>query len=227
MNKSNDTAVLKTALEQYNRLLCAALPGKEELEGLVFSPRFETRMAKLIRRQKRFYYPFVNTAAKRAACILAVILLTLSGLFSVKSIRDSFAAFLTEVYQKFTVLIFNTPEEEPAPSDFTVIEPRYIPEGFEVVSEININPYYEKKDRSADGKILFYSQEPGNVLQTNLDTENTYTEKILLYHKSVEGIYYMNKENRVIVFVYNNYVFTIWSTIERAELIRIAESVFS
>ena len=97
MNKLNDTAVLKTALEQYNRLLCAALPGKEELEGLVFSPRFETRMAKLIRRQKRFYYPFVNTAAKRAACILAVILLTLSGLFSVKSIRDSFAAFLTEV----------------------------------------------------------------------------------------------------------------------------------
>ena len=226
MNKSNDAAVLKTALEQYNRLLCAALPGKEELEGLVFSPQFETRMAKLIRRQKRFYYPFVNTAAKRAACILAVILLTLSGLFSVKSIRDSFAAFLTEVYEKFTVLIFNTPDEEPAPSDFTVIEPQYIPEGFEVANEVKTPYYYEREYKLENSLYFIYSQESKYALQKDLDTESTYSEKILLFHDKIEAFYYTNKESHNLVFEYKGYIISVWGTVDRAELIRIAESVF-
>ena len=85
------------------------------------------------------------------------------------------------------MLIFNTPDEEPAPSDFTVIEPQYIPEGFEVANEVKTPYYYEREYKLENSLYFIYSQESKYALQKDLDTESTYSEKILLFHDKIEA----------------------------------------
>jgi hypothetical protein len=54
------------------------IPTDESSIDFTFSEKFIKRMNKLIRAQRKSYYKFINTAAKRAAVIFAAIIIKCS-----------------------------------------------------------------------------------------------------------------------------------------------------
>ncbi|MGN1086218.1 MAG: hypothetical protein ACI4Q5_04200, partial [Porcipelethomonas sp.] len=55
----------------------------------IFSDSFNKKMKKLIKRQKKPYYKFINTAGKRAACIaVAALILSFSTIMGVDALRN-------------------------------------------------------------------------------------------------------------------------------------------
>lgn len=63
-------------------------------------------MNKLIHRQNKSYYKFINTAAKRVACVIAAIGITASvTVMSVDALRNAFFYFLMETFEKFRLFV--------------------------------------------------------------------------------------------------------------------------
>ena len=97
----------------YTKAYRATLPTEEELEKISFSERFERRMEKLIRRQRRFYYAWIDTVGKRVAWIAVGLLACLTvTTFSVDAIREPVAKFMVETYEKFSRVSSTVSEEE-------------------------------------------------------------------------------------------------------------------
>lgn len=98
---------IKAAFVAFHLALDAALPGEEDLQEIEISPQTERRIERLIRRQKHFYYNWINTVAKRVACIVAAILLAAALLTAgVEGLREAFVNFVVEVFEKGSTIFF-------------------------------------------------------------------------------------------------------------------------
>ena len=104
---------LKQAVEIYAMNWLDSLPTDEELRDQIqFSDKFEARMRKLIRRQKKPYYRFVNTAMKRVAVIFVAVVLAFSAMMSVEAIRTPVINFFIEIYERFTAVTFPSNDDD-------------------------------------------------------------------------------------------------------------------
>lgn len=134
MFSSEDEKKLRSALEICVERYCNSLPTKEELADITFSEKFEKRMEKLIRRQRKFYYSFINTAGKRVTMIALAIIIGLSTVtLSVEAIREPVVRFIIEDFEKFTDVTFY--EDSETSFEFVKAQPTYIPEGFVLEAE--------------------------------------------------------------------------------------------
>lgn len=108
MSLLKNNALIKEAfLDAENQLLhqyCSEVTGLEWVPSF----RFESKMQKLIQVQKRPYWKYINSAAKRAAVILLAVLITSASAMSVKAIREPIINTIIEIYEKFTKMIFST-----------------------------------------------------------------------------------------------------------------------
>lgn len=77
------------------------IPLNEEEIDCTFSKKFERKMDKLIRTEKKVYWRFVNTAYKKAIIAAVVITLLLTGALSVSAVRKSIVNFIIEIYETF------------------------------------------------------------------------------------------------------------------------------
>lgn len=224
MNLSKkDSEILKQVFERISEEELSKLPTDEELEYITFSPRFENKMQRLIQRQKKFYYSMINTVGKRIACIVLVIVISLTTTLSVEALRKPFVKFITETYEKFTSIIFDEEENIQENFEFEKIKPAYIPEGFTLEAErLNIISY-ELFYKNADGRYFTYYQEPNIKTTVGANTENTTYE--IIQFNNFEGIIYENKNENTLIVSDGEYVFTIYGTIPQDEAIKIAESI--
>ena len=224
-----ETEFLKKVLDMYVEEFYETLPSKEEQSKETFSPEFEAKMQKLINKQKKFYYYWINTATKRVAAVVLALLVSLATVtFSVKAIREPFIQFIVETFEKFSSIIFNNDEDDNQPAlatvEFRKAVPEYIPEGFVVDSEIETvalcQVIYTNKSNS---KIITYMQitKDSSVAQANTE-DITYKE---IKVNGYDGVSYNKNGNNSVIFNTEDYVFTISGEVEIAELIKIAESV--
>ena len=129
---------LVMAFELYNKKLSDSLPTDEELKDITFSENFENKMQKLIRAQKISYFYLINTVGKRAAVIILAIMISLTATtFGVKAIRESVIKFITETFEKFTSVSVEN-EDPDIQVEIIKTAPQYIPEGYELETEIEI-----------------------------------------------------------------------------------------
>ena len=218
-----DINVLREALEIYSQECADSLPNEDELEKHIFSEAFENKMMKLIKLQKKTYYQYINTVGKRVASIVAVFILCLFiTIFSVKALREPFVHFIVETYEKFTS-IFVEKETTNDNIEFKVMVPQYIPEGYvteePIITDLDVIYTYFNND----GLYFIYTQDLFDKIQTTIDTEKTFYEKIQI--DSLEGIYYENKGMNCLVFNDGTYNFSISGYISKDEIIKIAESI--
>lgn len=147
----------------------AHIPTDENSIDFTFSERFNKRMAKLIKSQKKVYYNFINTAYKRVAIICIVLLTMLTTACSVKAIREPIVNFFTEVYESFTRYFF---EGETADTIIKEYSLNVLPDGFEqtnkIQNDISITTVLENKS----GDIIEISQTITDNTQHNLDNQN-------------------------------------------------------
>lgn len=161
----------------------AHIPTDESSIDFNFSERFNKRMEKLIRSQKKVYYNFVNTAYKRVAIICVVLLTMLTTACSAKAIREPIVNFFTEVYESFTRYFFEDDTADIITKEYSL---NVLPDGFEQTDVIRgdtiITKTYVNK---SGGKIKFTQQTTDNANHT-FDNENGKITSITLNNMNID-----------------------------------------
>ncbi|MBR3837152.1 MAG: DUF4367 domain-containing protein [Clostridia bacterium] len=76
------------------------VPREDEIDHR-FSPAFLKRMEKLFRKQKRFYWEWVNSRRKRVAVALILAAALLATACGIPAVRKTLARFAVEIYDTF------------------------------------------------------------------------------------------------------------------------------
>ena len=90
------------------------VPEEDEIE-LTFSDGFFEKVASRVEKNNSTFRKLVDSTAKKAAVVAAVILLSLGGLMAVDAIRDPVFAFIHETYEK-TAALFGVQMETETPA---------------------------------------------------------------------------------------------------------------
>lgn len=227
MFTAKEKTVIYEAFDLYYKEYCKTLPTKEELSHIVIPEKLEAKMQKLIAKERKFYYYWINTLGKRvAAIILAIILCLTTVTFSVRAIREPVVRFIVETFEKFSNVLFVNDKSENdtvVEIDFKKIEPKYIPTGYSLDSKFEDVAILNMIFVNSDNTTIMYMQaiNKEGVLQAN--TENVEYEEFNI--NGYDAIYYSNKGTNTIVISGEKYIFTFESTIEKDELTKMAESI--
>lgn len=211
---------IKTFGDQY-----IDLPDEARTYTYEFSPKFEKKMQKLIRKERRFYYPLVKTPVRRLVTIAVTVIVALSVLtMSVGALRDAFAHFFAEVFDTHTSVASS--ETDGAPTDFRdVYEPTELPDQFELIQKndsfVDI-PYLFLVYKKDDQYIRFH-QWLKSEYDVSINTEQDKAEPIEI--NGFEGFLLNTDGDCLITWDNGDYIFEISSDIGEAALIPVAESV--
>ena len=123
---------LRKAAQKVEESMLASLPEPEECEA-TFSPEFERKMKKLIRRTD---HPISHRIMKAVACFLLVVLVGGGSVLTLSAeARATFVGWVREVYESYFSYRY-TGEDKIAPQNI-IFCPTWLPNGYEVISEID------------------------------------------------------------------------------------------
>lgn len=98
-----------------------------------FSEKFERKMDKLIRRRNKPYFNLICTGGRRAACIVAAIIILSASSLSVEAVREVVHDFFMSIFGDHTAVSVSINTEKDYP---VTIEEEYaisnLPDGFEL-----------------------------------------------------------------------------------------------
>lgn len=195
-----------------------------------FSKKFERKMARLIRRQKSFYFPMLKTPLRRTVTIIVTAVIVLSTMvMSVGAIRTAFLNFITETFDTHTDV--QSVDDSDAPLDF---RDKYAITAdlsdFELTDhtiDIFDNSYaYENEHCS-----IYFEQSIKKYYNVAVNTEGFEMETV--YVNGFEG-YFIDMDGlyaKMIAWDNGDYVFTIDAVydenynVSKAEMLAMAESV--
>lgn len=153
----------------------AHIPCDEGSIDYTFSERFNKKMDKLIKAQRKSYYFLINTAAKRVAVIFVAFLTMFTASMSVKAIREPVINFVVEVYESFTRYFFDGDTTDNIDKVYTITD---LPSGFtefnKFENETNITTVYQ----NSNGNIIEFTQGISDNTTFNIDTENSIYKEI-------------------------------------------------
>lgn len=182
----------------------AHIPTDESSIDFTFSERFNKRMEKLIRSQKKVYYNFVNTAYKRVAILCVILLTMLTTACSVKAIREPIVNFIKQVYESFTHYSYDGDTTEKITKEYTI----KLPDDFKQTNETKNNSLISKEYINDSGDIIEFKQmTTDHSTGYFVDNENGNIET-----KTVNGIEIEFKERyntKSAIWTQNGYVFAI------------------
>ena len=222
-------AALKEAAFAVEQAMLDALPKPEECDH-VFSPRFERKMRKLIRKTN---HPIVYKALSRAACALLVLVLSASLLLTFHpkaraAVVDWIKEKVEDFYHYFALEKESEPEAGAAtPGDYCL---GWIPEGYTLLFS----------DVSDADKVECYMDDNGNMLQFHCVYSSSsgslmvgggaYEEKQFMIG-DIRADIYLAKDSRRGNFITwsannSNILLCISAQLEESDLIKMAESVF-
>lgn len=160
---------LKNAFREVVSLEFAYIPTDESSIDFTFSERFNKRMEKLIRSQKKVYYNFINTAYKRIAIICFVLFIMLTTVCSVKAIHEPIVNFFTEVYESFTRYFFEGDTADIITKEYLINE---LPNGFVQIDKISNDISITTTFENVSGDIIEFYQTITKGTEYLLDTEH-------------------------------------------------------
>ena len=161
----------------------------------------------------------VKRYPKRAAIILAAILICLTMMMSISAIRVRIIDFVVNIYEKFICLSVEEPSENYPKKIEKVYKPIYVPQGYLETNKYHQDLTVKFSFKNTDNQILFYQ----NIIDKNklkFDNENSgYSATQLEEFK----IYYLVKDEMCTVrWLSNGYSFTLfcpeslgWDEIEK------------
>lgn len=220
-------AALKEAAFAVDQAMQDALPKPEECDH-VFSPAFEKKMRKLIRKAN---HPVAYKVLNRAACALLVLVLSASLLLTFHpkaraAVVDWIKEKMGDFYHYFAPEKASEPEAEAAtPEDYCL---GWLPEGYTLLFS-----------NTTDRKTEAYVNDAGQILQFQCVYSSSgslavgggeYTEKQVMIGNLQAEIYLAkdNSRGNGIIWSANNgnILLCISAQLGEADLIKMAESVF-
>ena len=182
----------------------AHIPTDENSIDYTFSEKFNKRMEKLIRSQKRVSWKLVNSVAKRVAVACIIMLTMLTTACSVKVIREPIVQFFTEIYETFAQYFFVGSTTDAITHVYTIKE---LPEGFKetnkIQDDVSVTTIYETES----GDLISFAQTVTGETQHNMDTEKdtVFTEEI----NGIEVNFYEAHDLKQAMWVNDDYYFKI------------------
>ena len=220
--------ILDTARLEYGALL-------KEAPEHIFSPSFERRMKKLLRRGR---HPVWYKALHAAACVLLALLLSGCAVLAVSpEAREVFLGWVREFhtpteYPPYIFYTYSGEEEGGKVPDGVVYRPTWVPEGYKVFNEgTHINGSVTIVFENGEGDNLFFSSIEGpttNGLQLTMSEGDT-MEKAEVHGRPAD--LYLGGPDSDSAIVWGSedgaWIFIIQGSLheEKESLIRMAESV--
>ena len=218
---------LKIVLQEYNQKEIDEYNDITEKDWHTFSPKFEAKMIKILKRGKRFKDNFRTASLKilKMSAIIVLILLSVSfiSLLSVEAVRTPIIKYFMTVYEKYSSIYFINDDEVYVPMTLeTLYAPDYIPDGYafyEEETDVNVRSLYYT---NSDGIEIRFQQ---FILATGItiNTEGITTEDIFINEN--KGIFYNNRGGNVILWNDDQYAYLVGGPVDRISLQKMAESV--
>lgn len=159
------------------------VPLNEEEIDYTFSKKFEKKMEKLIRSEKKVYWRFVNTAYKKAILVAVIIAIMLSCVLSVSAVRKSIINFIVEIYESFvsfdidgegTNEILYEYKFSSIPEGFTETNVFNSPAGIEHEYTNDIGEKIELTQDVTDGFVSIIDNEHGTINEITVENFKVY-----------------------------------------------------
>ena len=206
-------------LPKYHKIL------EEASDEHEFSPRFEKRMQKLIRRRRIPYFKMINTVGKRVAVFaVTFLIISMTTVMSVKALREPFLYFIMSIFTTHSTVstVSQTDKDYPAAINdkYTIT---YDLSGFELVYS-NEDQIYIRLDYKNNDIMIMFSQTVVSEYQANINTEGAEIEHIDVNGHDAIGF---EDNNGYYHLIWNNgeYIIDLGSNIGKDVLIEIAKSV--
>lgn len=184
--------------------------------------------------------------------LIAIILTILLSTFGLVAAREPIARFFVKVYERFTHIVFNIPDETVSP-DATkgpgtangaevprvggpavpnpgmnanqtndLKVPSWLPDGYVQTSVLEQPDFLLITYANSIHEEILFERRPVNVAGIAVDTENAKTETVVV-GKS-EGIYYANKDVNNLVWQDGSYVYIISGNLTKSVAVHIGNS---
>ena len=200
-----------------------------------FSRKFERRMEKMIRMERRGkfhhsknYYRVMRIGRKVAILLLAVLILGIILTLGVEAFRDKFFHVIKSYdgIGKFWNMVYVDVEES---STFGLKEPQYIPEGFILVDAYEGRAVRDWAYEGPDGAILMVeNRKIGEGMTESRDAEYDIAETVVIHGVDATLLTRYGEWGYRDLFWYEKDMrYTVYSSIDvpAEELIRIAEEM--
>lgn len=225
--------LLTKALQEIDEKMLSELPKDEDIHH-VFSKRFERRIRKMIRFERRppFRRKLVSYGKRAAMFILIAVIVVFSTVMSVGALRTRFFTMISNAFQRYSEIYFKPVESEIA-SEVTSKFVRYtihdFPSGYKMTNDLS-DPDLQISDfefeNSHKNKINLH-QENISTSNFNVNTEGVKLQTILINNE--KAYYYENKGLNTIVWHNDKYAFLLsadaTSKLDKNVMVKIAESV--
>lgn len=159
----------------------------------------------------------------RRMLILAAVLIILMGLFvtSVTGVREKVLNLFSQKGEVSTEL--SSLENRQFEGQVPEIEPGYLPEGYELVSESNEGFLFSKLYVANERENIYLSVQESESFSVSVDNETTKQEltRVNVYQAQ---LFYRDGES-YIVWQVGDYIIDIAGTVPKEEMMKIAESV--
>ena len=207
----------------------STLPDDEDIPDIPTSKKFEKKMQKLIKEQRRT--PKTNKILRymkqTVAAVLAVAILSFGGLMTVEAYREKVVEIVVHVFHELTDYRFASEKSEVGEVVLPEISFGYVPEGME---EITDNVFAD------NSRYIVYEDDDGNFFEltqtaigsngafgTILDTEDSNYEMTSI--NGTEAFSNVKDGNASVLWNYDNVVYDLYGNIELTDLKNIAEKI--
>lgn len=225
--------LLTEALWEIDVEMLSELPKDEEIHH-DFSKRFERRMRKMIRFERRtpFRRKFVSYGKRAAMFILIAVIVAVTTIMSVDALRTRFFAMISNTFPKYSEIYFKPVESEVSSkivSKFIRYTIHYLPSGYKMTNNLSDTDLQISDfdfENSNKDKISLH-QENISTSDFNINTEGVKKETVQLN----DGTAYYNKNKGLYTIVWHNdkYAFLLsadaTSKLDKNQMVKIAESV--
>ena len=195
----------------------------------VFSRRFERRMRRIIKDQKRSpaKRKFISIMQKVAVAVLVLLVGTFTTTMSVKAYREEFISFIKRVTHRATSIEYRIGDVEYCEVDLSKTVFGYLPEGYEIVEEGLLTEriaYYKLAD--ANSHLLFIDLTVVTDYSTgvlSLNTENTEVSYPVI--NGEEALLSVDSEGLILVWSRRNVILEISGVVSEEDAIEIAKNI--
>lgn len=209
--------ILDAARQEYGSLI-AEMPEHE------FSPEFEKKMHKLVRRAN---HPICYRMIQTAACLLLVVVLSGCTVLAVNpEVRAAFAGWIKEVQQEWFSYHY-AGEIDGSPRN-TVYYPTWLPEGYQEVEAAKPGTFVRSLYKDENDALLSFAYQVGLEKTTvHIEWDDTEIQPVMVSGKKAD--FYQNTLNSINVLVWTDetqgIVFWLAAQLPEEELVQVAESI--
>lgn len=179
-NEKYDKLMLE-ALRLYKEQQLKSIPLEDEID-YEFSESFQKKIEKLIRKQKKAFWRFFQSAGRKAAAIILALIIGLSATLSIDAIREPIFEFFYRVFLTHTDIEYSQNSNKTiteyytlskVPDDYIRTADTFFNELSTYISWANNTGKQIKLRQSSKNTSTNFDSEDGRVRETSINGINT------------------------------------------------------